>query len=188
MIRKYYYFFILLILNYIPINAREKVPLKEKIFFGGNIGLQFGTITQIEISPIAGYRITPRWSAGLGVKYEYYKDNSYLPEIETNIYGGKTFTSYLLLKDLGEIIPGISNIGISGYLEYEALSLETEYFDVLNEFPDQDRFIYHSFLLGGGLRFPVGNRSSVSLYLLWNLNESSNSPYTNPIVRIGFEF
>ncbi|HYX08386.1 MAG TPA: hypothetical protein VE912_16765 [Bacteroidales bacterium] len=163
---------------------KEKLSPKERIFFGGNIGLQIGTITQIEIAPLVGYRITPRLSAGLGVKYEYYKDFFY----ETHIYGGRLFSNYLFIKDLNNIIPLGFNGGLFIQGEYEALNLETRVFDVLNEYPGQDRFWLHSVLVGGGLRLPAGKRSSINLTILYNLNQTANTPYSNPIIRFGVYF
>ena len=53
----------------------EKPPLRERLFFGGNFGLQFGTVTNIEISPLAGIYLTPRLAVGPGIRYEYFKSN-----------------------------------------------------------------------------------------------------------------
>lgn len=162
--------------------TEEKLSPKDRIFFGGNIGLQIGTITQIEIAPLVGYRITPRLAAGLGIKYEYYKENTYFANFETHIYGGRIFSNYLFIKDLNNVIPLGFNGGLFVQGEYEALNLETRIFDVLNEYPGQDRFWLHSVLVGGGLRIPAGERASI------NLNESANTPYSNPIIRFGVYF
>jgi hypothetical protein len=42
--------------------------------------------------------------------------------------------------------------------------------------------------VGGGYRQPLGENSSLNILLLYNLNQDRNSPYQNPIVRIGFGF
>ena len=133
-----------------------------------------------------GYKIAPRLASGLGVTYEYYNDKLF--DIETSIYGGRIFSNYLIIKDFNEILPGILNGGLFVQAEYEALSLETKHFDKLNLYRGHDRFILHSILVGGGLRFPIGKRASANLLILWNLNETSNTPYSNPVVRLGFNF
>ena len=59
----------------------------DKLVFGGNIGLQIGTITYIEISPNVGYYFFPKFMSGIGVTYQYYKESGYLKTVGTSIYG-----------------------------------------------------------------------------------------------------
>ncbi len=165
----------------------EKPPLKERLYFGGNLALNFGSITYINVSPQVGYLLTPRLISGVGLTYKYYKDNYYRDNFETHIYGGRIFSNYSLIKDFNKFIPINFYGSLVGYAEYEALSLDTE-FDVLNLYPNQDRFIQHNVWLGGGVNVPMGEKSFFSIYLLWNLNEDSNSLEQSPIVRIGVSF
>jgi hypothetical protein len=165
----------------------KKPSPKERIFFGGNLGLVFGTVTHIEVSPMVGYYLTPRLSAGVGVIYEYFRNRYYLPN-GTNIYGGNVFASYMIIRNINEFIPIGSNFGIYARVEQEALSLERKYFDPFS-LQTGDRYLLHSTLVGGGLRVPAGKRSAMTLSVLYNLNESSGSRYiNNPIIRVGFEF
>jgi hypothetical protein len=167
----------------------EKPPLRDRIFFGGNFGLQFGTVTDIEISPLAGIYLTPRLAVGPGIRYEYFKSNypGYVP-YETHIYGGTAFARYMVIKDLSETIGLGLNFGLFGHVEYEILSLESKYFKI-GAPPDIDgRFNLHSVLLGGGIFQPIGRRGGFLIMILWNLNETASSPYSNPIFRIGFNF
>ena len=152
-----------------PVN-NEKLSIKERIFFGGNIGLQFGTITQIDLSPLIGYRVSERFSSGIGITYQYYSDSRF--DFNTDIYGGRVFGRYFIYEDF------------FAHAEFEVLSLETE-LDRLNLYPDDDRFLIHSVLVGGGYRQKIGQSSSINFMVLYNLNQSSNSPYQNPIIRIG---
>jgi hypothetical protein len=171
----------------LSVHAQDKEnSSRDRLFFGGSFGLQFGTITRVEVSPLVGYRITPRLSSGIGITYEYYNDKTF--DIETSIYGGRIFSNYLIIKDFNEILPGIINGGLFAQAEYEALSLETKHFDNLNIHRGQERFLLHNVLVGGGLRFPLGERASANLLILWNLNETSNTPYSNPVIRLGFNF
>lgn len=167
----------------------EKPSLRDRIFFGGNFGLQFGTVTDIEISPLAGIYLTPRLAVGPGIRYEYFKSNypGYVP-YETHIYGGTAFARYMVIKDLSETIGLGLNFGLFGHAEYEILSLESKYFEI-GAPPDIDgRFNLHSVLLGGGIFQPIGRRGGLLIMILWNLNETASSPYSNPIFRIGFNF
>ena len=70
-------------------------------------------------------------------------------------------------------------------MEYEGISLEKAYYYAPN-YPDDGRFIYQGFLVGGGLSQRVGMFNSITFMALWNLNESSRSPYSNPVFRIGY--
>lgn len=168
----------------------EPPSLRDRLFFGGNLGLQLGTVTNIEISPLLGYYITPRLAVGLGIRYEYYKDSrDYLPYLpfETNIYGGSIFSRFMVIQNISELIGLGLNSGIFAHLEYEVLSLEKKYFEIPAT-QEEGRFYLHSVLAGGGLNQPVGRRSAFTIMVLWNLNQTASSPYSNPIIRIGFNF
>jgi hypothetical protein len=79
------------------------------------------------------------------------------------------------------------NMGLFLQAEYELLSLEREYFDLTNPSAD-GRFNLNSILVGGGIYQPIGRRSGFLITVLWNLNETYNSIYSNPVIRIGFNF
>lgn len=168
-----------------PEEEEEMRPI-DRIFFGGNFGMQFGTLTNIEISPLIGYHITPKLAAGTGIRFEYFKDKGYYAPYETTIFGGNIFTRYIIISNLGEGLNLGLNTGIFTQLEYEALSLEKEYFGPSTT--EDGRFIIHSVLVGGGIIQPIGRRSAFLLSVLYNLNETARSPYSNPIIRVGFTF
>ena len=143
----------------------------DKVFVGGNFGLQLGTSTFIDVSPLAGYRITPKLSAGLGVTYQYlhYKDRFY--DIETNVFGGRVFGRYLFTDYL------------FGHAEYEYLNLEA--FD----YNTSRRVDVISILGGGGYLQRIGPRSALALMVLYNFTESVYTPYSSPIIiRMGVYF
>lgn len=165
---------------------KEKTyPSSRRLFFGGNLALQFGTYTDIEVSPIAGYWITPRIAPGVGIKYEYYKS----PFVSgTHIFGGSIFTSTLVIKNVNQVIDLIhSDLGILAHAEYEALSLDNRYFN-LSGYSTAGRFIQQNFYIGGGIRQPVGENGAFYLLVLWNLNQDMNSFYASPVFRVGFTF
>ena len=164
---------------------KELRPI-DRLFFGGNFGLMFGTVTNIEVSPLVGYYLTPRLAAGAGIKFEYFRDRGGYEPYQTTIYGGNLFSRYTIIKNLGEGLNIGLNTGIFAQVEYEALSLERAYFEP--PYSEDGRFIVHSVLVGGGLIQPVGRRSAFLVTVLYNLNETSRSPYSNPVVRIGFNF
>jgi hypothetical protein len=187
------YILILFLFFSVMLSAQPKKDSKtlwDRMYVGGNVGFQFGTITDIEVSPHVGYYIYPRWSAGVGITYEYYnrKSTYYNPlKIDTHIYGYNLFTRLALIQDMGQTF-GIGNgISIIGQAEYERLSLERKYFE-LTSLANEGRFWLDSFLVGGGIKQAIGRRSSVYMLVMWNLNETINSPYSNPIFKFGFDF
>jgi len=173
--------------NQVKAQDEGEVSWRDRLYFGGNIALSVGTLTVIEVSPLAGYRITPRWSAGFGLDYEYYKSSGryigYIPvsAYSTSIYGGNLFTNFVFLKNFPT-----DGISLMAQTEYEALSLEKRYFQDYNA---TGRFILNSFFVGGGIRQRLGRRSSLNLLVLWNLNETQYSPYySNPVLKFNFIF
>jgi len=163
-------------------NSEERPPLKQRLFFGGSFGLQFGTVTNIEVAPLAGVWLLPRVAVGAGPSFQYYKD----PYGRTSIYGGRAMLQLTLIQDLNNIIPIGLNMGIFVNGEYEALSLERDFFTSL---PDASgRFIYDSFLAGAGISQPTGKRSSMNITFLWSVTGNEYGIYDNPEIRIEFYF
>ncbi|MCK4664291.1 MAG: hypothetical protein KAT68_15590 [Bacteroidales bacterium] len=151
--------------------------IKERIFFGGNLGLQFGTITYIDISPFVGYKIADNLESAIGITYQYYNDRRYTGNVlSTSIYGGKVFIRYIFVEN------------IFAHAEYEILSLETKYFKVMPSANEKKRFLLNNILIGGGYRQKIGQKSFITFTILWNINENINSPYNNPVMRIGYIF
>lgn len=146
---------------------KPKARFWDKVFWGGNFGLQFGTSTFIDVSPLVGYRITEKVSAGVGATYQYfhYRDRFY--DLETNVFGGRVFGRYQFTDYL------------FGHAEYEYLNLEA--FD----FYPSRRVDVTSILAGGGYMQRFGNNSAMVAMILYNFTESLYTPYNNPIIRIG---
>lgn len=169
---------------------------KDRIFTGGSLGLQLGNwFTLVDVSPVAGYYITPRFAVGTGFTYKYYKqkDLYYITlingEVRTydhvaNIYGGSLFFRYYFSS---ESIQFFNNL--FAHTEYEYLnynyhdySLNENYSEVVKTKRTRD---ISSYFVGAGLRQFVSQNSFLYLLVLWNLNETIYSPYDNPIIRVG---
>ena len=178
---------------FLPAPAQQNHSFRDRLFFGGSFGLAIGSYTDIEISPHVGYYITPRWAAGIGMTYEYYNNkyhfldqlSGYYERYETNIWGGRIFTNYVIVNNVNDWLPIGLNFRIFAHVEYEAMSYEKGFFT----YGKPDRQLQNSILVGGGLRFPMGKRSSMNLTLLWNLNSNLNDIYgSGPIIRFGYNF
>jgi len=150
-------------------NTRKENDFKSRLFFGGGLGLQFGSITLIEISPLVGYKVTPKFSIGVSPTYKYYKYNAYYGNVETNVFGGSIFSRYSIFEN------------VFAHVEYETL-----FYNIQEPGYPTSRQQFNSFFVGGGYNQNIGGNSAMYILLLWNLNDTPDSPYVNPIIRVGF--
>src|SRR5674476_322179 len=81
--------------------TKDTPPFRERLFFGGNFGLQFGTITDIQVSPVVGLWVLPRLAVAVGPDYRFYKDRY----DRTSIYGGKCYMQFVVIKDINSFLP-----------------------------------------------------------------------------------
>lgn len=151
-------------------SVRKVTPLKpkfdwSKVYVGGDLGLSFGTLTAVNLSPIIGYKLTPKFSAGVGITYIYYSNT--IIKYQYSIYGGSIFSRYQLFKFL------------FAHVEYQTLNGPWD--DYYNR-----RYFINNFWVGGGLSQPIGGNSSIALMILWNLNRDGYISYPpSPWIRMG---
>ena len=151
----------------------EKSSFRDRVFFGGNLGLSFGDITFVEVAPLVGYRVTDRLSTGLQVQYRYRNDRRFTPDLEASDYGFNLFTRY--------------NIYAPFFLqaEYEYLNFEF----VTRPDNNSSREGFSSVLVGGGVAQPLGQRAFFIITALYNLSYDDNEvirPYDSPLIlRVG---
>jgi len=153
---------------------KQKSDFRSRLYFGGGFGLQFGTVTLIELSPLAGYKITPRLSAGISPTYKYYSYKGYYgpsQNLKTNVFGGSIFARCMLFQ------------GFFAHTEYESLFYNTR--ETGNVIASQQ---FNSWFLGGGYQQNMGGNAGMYILVLWNMLDQINSPYTNPVIRVGFSF
>jgi hypothetical protein len=181
-----YIAFIFILLQASPISAqrveRDAPALKERLFYGGSLGLQFGGITDIQLSPVVGFWLLPRLSVAIGPNYRFYKDYAG----RTDIIGGSAYSQIVIIQDLNNLIPLGMHYGIFLQAEDELLSLESLYW----KFPPvkSDRFYVNTPMAGAGLSQPLGRRASLNLVVLWALTESGYPIYSNPEIRVSLIF
>ncbi|WP_375583823.1 hypothetical protein [Cyclobacterium xiamenense] len=157
------------------IYPEDNPPLKERVYFGGNFSLQFGSVTFVDISPLAGVMVTDKYSAGLGATYQYI-NNRFVQNADAHIYGGRIFNRY-------NVLPRFFL-----HAEYEALNVE-----VINPIPNTNEFVisrdWVPGLFGGAGYFtPFGERGGINFMLLYNFSyDNRRSPYSEPyVIRVGF--
>ena len=139
---------------------------ENRFFTGGSLGLQLGSSSMIDVSPLIGYRLKKCFSAGIGATYQYLSefDPTYGTTFKTSIYGGRIFARYYLLNNF--IFEG----------EYEILSLESRYFDFL-QIHNTPRFFEDNVFIGGGYRKAFSENSCYYLMALYNVNATANNHY-----------
>lgn len=145
-----------------PAAPKKSVNIREKIYFGGNLGLSFGNITSIAIEPLIGWKWTPKLSSGLVLSYWYYKDNRYTPTYESSSYGYRLFSRY-------RVIPQI-------YLHAEWAQF---FYDNIYD-PDDLSFGTASvpyFFVGGGLSQPMGGNAHFFIQALYEVIQDRRSIY-----------
>lgn len=143
------------------------IPLKERIYLGGNLGLQFGNpFTFVEVSPLIGLWLQPQILVGGGPVYRYFRRSDI--NFEDNQFGGRLFSRYHFAENF------------FAHAEYELLNLTDYRFP-----PDNPRTNINSVLIGGGYVQNLGG-SSLFIMALVNLTETELTPYSNPVIRVGF--
>ena len=165
----------------------ESTGRKGKIFFIPEVWMSFGTRTYIDLAPMVGYHVLDRLAFAIGPHYIYQtqKANAYYPyDYQTHAYGLKGFARFSLITNAEEFLPIKLFSELFVHLEYEGIKKEKAYY--VPPYNEDGRYIYNGFLVGGGLAQRVGIHNSVSFTILWDINELTVSPYSNPIFRVGF--
>ncbi len=171
-----------LILVIIPGISKAQRSFDSKFFTGGNLGLQIGTVTLIDVSPIIGYRLTEDIDIGVGLTYKYYNNKNYLQYfnnyygVESNIYGGSLFARYHITE------------AIFAHVEVEDLEYSfNDYIIYPTSLVTQKKTVeVPGIFVGIGYRQKLGENSYLTIMLLYNLNETHYSPYTNPLLKVGY--
>src|ERR1700757_5078554 len=70
-----------------PAPPRQRNPFWDRISIGGGLGLQFGTLTFVALSPLVSYRITNDLIVGLGPMYQYVDNEDPIYGFKYSIYG-----------------------------------------------------------------------------------------------------
>ena len=146
--------------------SKQNNKFTDQLYFGGSVGLSFGSYTQIGLYPLIGYKLTPKLSTGLKFTYQYISDSRYATSYTTSNYGGSVFARY-------RIIPLIY-----AHVEYETINYE---------FYDSSREWVPFLFVGGGLTKRMGGNSWLIAQVLFDVLQNSNSPYSDwdPFFSIG---
>ena len=155
------------------IDPKAKFTFKDRIYYGGNLGLQLGTVTLIDLSPLAGVMLSPKFSTGLGGTYQYYDDTRFQGAAGSS-FGGRAFARY-------NVLPNIFT-----YTEVESIN-----WNAYNYGQDNfQRTWTEAFFVGAGYFAPFGSRGGANFTFLYNLSHSNlDGYYSEPyLLRVGFVF
>jgi hypothetical protein len=153
-------------------------PPASRIIYGGGVGMSFGDVDYIEISPMIGYKLTPKTHVGITLLYRYRDDSRYDPDLTTSDYGGSVFARYFPLG--GFFIQG----------EYEWINYEYVSFDGFSY--SNDRQGDSNWLAGGGFSQSMGGHASFFISAMYNFGYDEDDffePYDSPwVIRVGVGF
>lgn len=175
--KKSLFIFVLLFASLLKAQTEFGDTFKSRVYVGGNFGLNLGTITLVEVSPLAGFNFTERFSAGLGFSYIYYSDARFKPALRFNMIGGRAFARFLVLDQLFL------------HAEYEVMSYKDLVFEPGSSFGELKRIFTPAIPVGVGYRSQVGANSFFTISLLYDTMSRTNinTLYPNGIIyRIGF--
>jgi hypothetical protein len=156
-----------------PKKPREKekpsFDLKDKLSFGGNFMLWFGTTTYVYLSPVVNCALNKRINVGLGLIYNYYGYNSGASKFSYSIYGLHSYALGFLTKN------------VFAKVEFNHLLQPNVYSYNLN-----DKVWVSYVYVGGGFRQPLGDRAAFYTSIMYNVNQNAQSIfYANPMIQVG---
>ena len=158
-----------------PVGVGGGTSVGKRLFAGGSMGLGFGDVNFVDISPFFGVAITERVSAGVSLLYRWREDRRYDPDLTTTDYGGSLFTRIRIVDP------------IFAQVEYEYLSWEFVRLDLSTE-----RRGYPSLLGGIGFAQPLGGNATFYTSFLYNFTYDDSDiirPYNSPwVIRVGVGF
>ncbi len=156
------------------LNVSAQSKLADKIYFGGGGGFSTSSNqTNISIFPQVGYKITSRYSAGIGLTYQYVKIKQPINTSLSN-FGWSVFNRFNVTNQF------------FAYAEFEQLS-----FEFLTSFaPEQtEKSTFNSLLIGAGYSEQLGERASFNVMALYNVLYDESEiprPYNSPwVLRAG---
>lgn len=151
----------------------------EHSSLGGDLSLDFGTITYIVLAPLYNYHLGNFAVVGIGPYYQYYSEQEPFPNYSASIYGGRAVAMLFLPAPA-------SKFYVQG--EYDVLDVPDVYSPINNA-----RTSVAIPMVGLGYRQPAGNRCYTTLAILFDLSNNPLSPYYiapnvySPIVTVGID-
>jgi hypothetical protein len=146
---------------------------KSKLFFGGNLGLAFGTYTIINVSPQVGYHFSRVLAAGVGINYSYYGYND-------GYWNYKQ--SYVGMSIFGRVYP-IPQFFIQVQPEENYMWYSQSGIGLNQDQPELkiNQFV-PSLLMGGGASIPTGRNGAFTISVMYDVLQNIYSPFYHQAV------
>jgi hypothetical protein len=144
---------------------------KKKFNFGGNFQAWFGNPTFVFLSPTVGYMLTDNLNVGVGGIYNYTQVNlGTYGKFKQSIFGSHSYLRYIIAQNY--------------FLQTQFDKLyQPDYYSTV---PDRKLWVDY-WLVGGGLRQPIGDKAAIITSLMYNLTPNVLSIYPSRlIVQFGF--
>jgi hypothetical protein len=142
---------------------QAKTPFRDRLVFGGNMGGFLGNPTYLMANPMIGYRMNDWWVNGVGFNLTYLSSGGY----QEVMYGSSLWSRAYIKKT------------IIAHTEFELLRREAQ-----DQFGNRAAVDVPVWLVGAGYN-SGGGRIGFSAMIMYDLIQDPNSPYSNPIFRIG---
>ena len=141
---------------------------------GGVFWVNFGDYPQVDFSPILSYPINDLFQVGFGPSYQF-KKSEQTKNFQSS-YGGRVYGRYIPRKQ--QLF----------FAQIEAESINSSEIDVLDQETINRKWFSAGFI-GGGLNFPIGNRSLFNVTALRNVTWNKQTPiHSSPwVLRVGFQ-
>lgn len=157
----------------------------DKLIVGGGLNLGIGDgYANAGISPVAGYRFTDHFSAGIGLGYQFYKAPDY--------YDPNTDKTYYAYENI--VYPSLwgryfvwRNIFTDLTFEYDFIYLK-EPLDKYGQLNTTKSTVTNPcLLLGAGIKQPIAGRVAIYAELIYDVLQGDYSPYpkAGPDLRFG---
>lgn len=148
--------------------AYEHVPWQDKITFGGNFWLSFGSnSSQVTLQPLIGYKVTDKLIAGGGFTYIYWKEtyqftNGTSLSFSDNIFGLNLFARQVLFNPLFV------------HAEYQPMNFNSYNYST----GESKRIWTNALYLGGGLNQSFGKGSGGAyIMVLYDVAWRQSDPF-----------
>lgn len=162
----------------------ERVPLKDRFYYGGNFWLSFGNVTLVNISPRIGYRLSDDFSLGLGGRYQYssfkpYQSSGYRET--ASVYGGSAFARYDMFDNLF-LLTEYESLNVTNFFYYPGATNQQHWTDF--------------WFIGGGYGHNIGGGFRFQALVMYDILNNPDLGFFYPrltrkyplIIRFGVTF